>query len=291
MKIALTINEQLELLKSRGMLIADEMKANEVLMDIGYYRLGFYWYPFEIQPEKGLPREHQFMPDTRFEDAVKLYYFDRDFRNIVVNVTNRIEVNFRTSLIYHGSIYYREDPTWFVNPEFVSEAFLKKFADIYNDVRRNEVIMNHHKKYPADQFAPAWKTLEFLAQGQANILFDNLKSEELKEIVVNQYNMRPRIFSRYINVVRIVRNRCAHGHYLYNFRPAQSIPNSSFLNLEGHNNDVVGCLIVIDHLLRSVSKNRSMDFWHEVRDLVEKPKNASILPQIQHLKAFYDPRL
>lgn len=42
MKKATTIEEQIVLLKQRGMQIPDEEKAREILLDIGYYRLGFY---------------------------------------------------------------------------------------------------------------------------------------------------------------------------------------------------------------------------------------------------------
>lgn len=46
-KTATTIQEQIETLRERGMSIDDEGKAIENLSDIGYYRLGFYWFPFE----------------------------------------------------------------------------------------------------------------------------------------------------------------------------------------------------------------------------------------------------
>ncbi len=39
---AMTLESQVNLLRSRGMTIADEAKAKEVLLDVGYYRLGFY---------------------------------------------------------------------------------------------------------------------------------------------------------------------------------------------------------------------------------------------------------
>ena len=44
---ATTIEEQIALLKERGMVIdLDNKKVKEILLDIGYYRLGFYWFPF-----------------------------------------------------------------------------------------------------------------------------------------------------------------------------------------------------------------------------------------------------
>lgn len=41
---AISIEEQITTLKTRGLIIQNEDKAKEILKDIGYYRLGFYWY-------------------------------------------------------------------------------------------------------------------------------------------------------------------------------------------------------------------------------------------------------
>ena len=49
-----TIEEQIEILKTRGMIFEDEKKAKEILRDIGYYRLGFYWFYFQKSRKKGL---------------------------------------------------------------------------------------------------------------------------------------------------------------------------------------------------------------------------------------------
>ena len=43
---AISIDEQIQLLHSRGIVINNEEKAKEVLFDVGYFRLGFYWFPF-----------------------------------------------------------------------------------------------------------------------------------------------------------------------------------------------------------------------------------------------------
>lgn len=44
---ATIVEEQIALLDSRGMKIEDKDKAKENLLDMGYYRLEFYWFPFE----------------------------------------------------------------------------------------------------------------------------------------------------------------------------------------------------------------------------------------------------
>ena len=38
--------EQLDLLKSRGMVVTDEAAALDYPQRVGYYRLSAYWYPF-----------------------------------------------------------------------------------------------------------------------------------------------------------------------------------------------------------------------------------------------------
>lgn len=47
MKQALDIDEQIQMLRSHGMLFDDEEKAKEILLDVGFYRFGFYSFPFE----------------------------------------------------------------------------------------------------------------------------------------------------------------------------------------------------------------------------------------------------
>ena len=101
MKQATTIEQQLEVLKNRGMRIdINEEKAKEILSDIGYFRLGFYCFPFETTYPNRKNRTHQYKQGTKFSDIVSLYYFDVDLRNILSKYLNRIEINFRTNIIY-----------------------------------------------------------------------------------------------------------------------------------------------------------------------------------------------
>ena len=84
-KKATTVAEQIRKMINRGVVITETKKAEEYLLDIGYYRLGFYLFPFEATyPELGKKRRHRVNPGTRIEDAVALYYFDFDLRNILI---------------------------------------------------------------------------------------------------------------------------------------------------------------------------------------------------------------
>ena len=52
-KIATNVDEQINLLEQRGMMLGESEKVKEHLLDIGYYRLGFYWL---TQTPKSKPR-------------------------------------------------------------------------------------------------------------------------------------------------------------------------------------------------------------------------------------------
>ena len=82
-KTATTLDEQIQLLKKRGLDIQDDEKAKECLLDIGYYRLGAYLFPFEKPFPNIDNRTHEFKLGSKFYDAVTLYYLDFDLRNIL----------------------------------------------------------------------------------------------------------------------------------------------------------------------------------------------------------------
>ncbi len=97
------------------------------------------------------------------EVAICLYYLDVDLRNILSKCINRIEISFRTQVIYYVSNKYRDSPTWFIDGNILNSNFIKDIDKFYNDsfILKNKPIKKLHQKYLNDKYAPAWKTLEF----------------------------------------------------------------------------------------------------------------------------------
>ena len=127
-KQAITLDQQIERLRNKGVLIKDENKARECLADIGYYRLGFYTHSFEMTyPLLDGRRQHKVRTDTTFEEIIALYYFDFDLRNILNKYLSRIEIAIRTTIIYELSIKYLSNPAWFADSNVVSEEFINGF--------------------------------------------------------------------------------------------------------------------------------------------------------------------
>ena len=142
----LTFDEQADLLARRG-LVFDRDVLIPHLKDVGYYRLSGYWYPFKQEDDT-------FIPDTKFETVWNNYTFDRQFRLIVLDAIERIEIFMRTQLAYHlasshGAFGYREKANLpslqggeyhkLINRLATSydrskEQFVEHFRDKYGDV-------------------------------------------------------------------------------------------------------------------------------------------------------------
>ena len=60
---ATDIDSQIKILEERGLIIHDYAKTKELLLDVGYYRLGFYFYYFQ-------DTEHNFEEDIFIDDIV-----------------------------------------------------------------------------------------------------------------------------------------------------------------------------------------------------------------------------
>lgn len=89
-KKAFIIEELLDMLRSRGLIIDDSEKAKVILLDIGFFRMDFYWLSFEKSYPRRRNRTHESKEDSHSQDAVTLYYFDFDLRNLLLTNINRV---------------------------------------------------------------------------------------------------------------------------------------------------------------------------------------------------------
>jgi abortive infection bacteriophage resistance protein len=72
------IDEQLEILKNRGLIVEDEEKAKAFLLKNNYYRISGFSLTL---------RDHDsFYPHTTFQHIIDIYNFDRKFRNLLLKV-------------------------------------------------------------------------------------------------------------------------------------------------------------------------------------------------------------
>ncbi len=99
----LTIADQVALLRRRGLVVADDVAAAQLLGAVGYYRLSAYVYPYrELLPPITQPESRtQFRADTiragtTFEQVAALHEFDLRLRRLCLAATGTVEVGLRT---------------------------------------------------------------------------------------------------------------------------------------------------------------------------------------------------
>lgn len=277
--IATSVKVQVQKLTDRGM----EMdwgtdKAEEILLDIGYYRLGFYWNPFEID------KDHNFEKGTKFSNAVQLYYLDVDLKNILNKAINRIEINLRTQLIYIVSNEYPQFPTWFANRKVMYSKFVDEFPKYYDEKfkDKNKPIKKHHANYPNDIYAPAWKTLEFLTFGSIYSIFYSIKDENLKIKVAKYYGFNSvNTFQNFFQTIIFIRNICAHSGLLYDSNTPKEISMTPFFKFNNNKRHSLDSSIkVILYFLEKISTDRKNIIENEIIALFDSYEANEVIMKI-----------
>jgi abortive infection bacteriophage resistance protein len=80
---------------------------------VGYFRLANYWRPMEVDKVK-----HLFKPNSTFDNALSLYYFDKELCALIFAAIQSIEIALRTKIMYHFSLAH--GPFWFMNDGLIS---------------------------------------------------------------------------------------------------------------------------------------------------------------------------
>jgi len=215
-KTSTTIQQQIDQLKSRGLVVMDEAAAFNLLENISYYRLAGYWW--SMQSDKV---NHIFKPNSHFENVVAIYNFDREFRILLYDVIERIEIGFRTRLIFHLSNeispWWFEDSANFINSIEHSETLTAIDRELNHT--KEVFIKEHRKKYSTDnRRPPAWKTIEVASLGNISKFYSNLlpKFSSKDAIAAELGTVNHRYLPSWIQTITQIRNICAHHGRLWN---------------------------------------------------------------------------
>lgn len=213
-KKLLTIQQQIDILKQRGLIIDNESETYSTLDSISYFRLAGYWRLMEKDK-----LQHIFKPGFRFSQVMSLYHFDEELRLLVFSAIQRIEVTVRTRLIRLFS--ERHGAFWFMNPALSdnSSLFLYNLNHLQDELSRSEdeFILEHFRKYDNPTMPPVWKTLEVASMGTLSKLYANMNDSAAKKAVSRSFGISKFEYMRsWLRCVTVVRNICAHHARLWN---------------------------------------------------------------------------
>ena len=173
------------------MIIKDERQALEQLQIISYFRLANYLRPMEQDKEN-----HTFKPYSTFENALNLYYFDKELRALIFTAIQSIEIALRTKIIHHVSLKY--GAFWFMDIRLSSnqQMFAENLNHIQQELQRSkeDFILEHFAKYISPEFPPVWKTLEIVSLGTLSKLYYNLSDKAIKKQIAQDLDVPQHLY-------------------------------------------------------------------------------------------------
>lgn len=261
-KNPITFEKQVDLLKSRGCIIDDDVFCQKKLQLINYYRLSAYFLPFKN-------KDSSYKKETSFRRVYRIYQFDSELRSILLSALEEIEIFLRCNFAYfhahkYGSLGYLNSNT------FSAKHNSSKFTDMVNrEIENNKKVLfvKHHIEEYGEQF-PLWVITELFTFGMLSYFYADLVTIDQKELSKKLYNNIPKNIISYLRCCTDLRNICAHYGRLY-YRIFPAIPAS------------VG-----------VEKNAERRLWGQLQAVKllfpDKEKwNTIIIPKLQALLQAY----
>lgn len=228
-KEALTFDQQVAKLESRGLVFIDKENAKRHLSNISYYRMSAYMLPFKKRDVSGKPTD-QFIAGTKWEDVYDLYKFDRRLRLLVFDAIERIEIALRTQVIYQLSLKYgahwHDDVSLFKDPQYNPKT--GKTYHVFHDIQehineqlhanKKAVFIEHYlNTYNEPPTPPSWMSIELLYFSELSKICKYLKNRKDRTDISKAFGIcDDSIFCSWLHTLNYLRNICAHHARLWN---------------------------------------------------------------------------
>jgi len=249
-----TIDEQIEILRNRGLAIEDESFAKDFLLRNNYYRVSGYSLTL---------RSHDvFNVNATFQNIVDIYNFDHELRHILLEYIELIEVSIKSIFAYeftkrHGSTGYT-DPRYFTDP--VKHAEIMKKAEKQKIARLPHEAYLKHFVEDLNQEIPLWAYVDLLTISDISFLYkiSELDIKNAVALIMGLNTHGAEILQKYMHSMTIIRNLCAHGSRLYNrlFEQKPSLNKRDFALLlrtntgSVDNSHLFGFILIMRRLLK-----------------------------------------
>ena len=226
-KVFKTLDEQIEILRAKGLIIDDEEETKGILLRENYFFISGYRHLF-------MHRENKFIMGTTFEELYSMFTFDRNMRNIFFKYILVIENNIKSLISYELSKKYGFKEKDYLNVDNFTQNPMKvrQVHDILDKMRRQ--IRVNGKQHTATLhymsnygYIPLWILVKVLSFGIVSELFTILKDED-QSAISNFYKVDPQTLAIYLNILSNYRNLCAHEEVLYDHRTQRSIPDNKY---------------------------------------------------------------
>ena len=235
---------QIARLKQRGLLVDNDDAVLNYLARIGYYCLSGYWYPLRAidaaaSAQRQRPvRSDQFVPDSHFEDVVRLYVFDKKLRMLALDALERIEMAVRVDVAHllgqknpcaheepdclHGNFAKKVKVRGKDKGKTDHQVWLEKYSSMVYRARREPFIEHHQSKYGGK--LPVWVAIEVWDFGLLSRLFAGMQHKDKSQIAQKYGLPEGRLLQNWLRSLNFIRNVSAHHSRLWNINVVEQAP-------------------------------------------------------------------
>ena len=256
-----TLDEQVNIMINKGLIIDDKDKAKDVLFRENYFFINGYRTLFYT-------KDRTFIKGTTFDELYSLFLFDRNLRNIIFKYILVFENNIKSIISYQMSKKYGYKEKEYLNIKNFNQDLKerRRVEDVINKMKR-QIRINGEKhtatfhyitKY---HYIPLWILVKVLSFGLINELFGILKEEDQKEIA-DFYKINPEDLKVYLSLLSNYRNLCAHEDIVYEhktqtyindtyYHEKLNIPKDELGEYTKGKNDLFDLIIILKQVLQA----------------------------------------
>ena len=226
-----TIDEQIQILKDKNLIIEDIDNTKEVLLRENYFFIMGYRKLFLKQ------KENKFISGVTFDELYALFIFDRNFRNIILKNILVIENELKSVISYQLSKKYGYKEKEYLNPKnFTSDKDkVRRVKDLLEKMKRqiriNASTHNATMHYVSNYgYIPLWVLVKVLSFGIVCELYTILKKEDQIE-VADIFETTPQVLGDILILLSNYRNLCAHEDIVFEHRTERVVPDTKYHEL------------------------------------------------------------
>ncbi len=260
-KLFKTIDEQLEILKSKGLIIEDETLAREILLRENYFFINGYRILL-----MNSYKDKTFVVGSTFRELYSIFLFDRSFRNILFKNLLIVENQLKSIISYQLSKKYGYRDKDYLNAKnfTMDRNKSRRVKDVIEKMKRQVRVNGAHHMATMHYmnnygYIPLWVLVKVLSFGLVTELYLILKPED-QVAIADIFGMSTSYLENFLPILSNYRNLCAHEDIVYEHRSENVIANTPYhekLEIPRMDdeyiygkNDVFAVLIMLKYLLR-----------------------------------------
>ena len=230
---------QLNILRSRGMVIGKGPQGSRVMRILereNYYNVINGYKELFLASKATATADEAYKTGTTFDEVYALYNFDRELRNIYLKYLLKLENTFKTVIAHEFSAKYGHDNYLKIenfdnSTERNISSSIKLIGDIQQEIARQ--MSKHHQvvtHYMTEHgYIPLWVLVNVLTFGKIENFYKNMKPTD-KTTVSKQFNLQPDELAKFMHMLALARNKCAHDERFFDIKFKERIHTKSIKN-------------------------------------------------------------